>query len=157
MGTVILILQRIDVHDFHGGGMPPGKLMERIRAFWGSFPSFLVPRVLNIDLAYIFSTQCEGSLPPLLFAPGNRGSCLSKAATNNGFYFHCSLWPSLSRFAANCYVYVHDSYHILFIFWTNLFELLITTCIIILKEEITRNDCSIQPIVFSIIILYKIL
>lgn len=122
--------------------MPPGKLMERIRAFWGSFPSFLVPRVLNIDLAYIFSTQCEGSLPPLLFAPGNRGSCLSKAATNNGFYFHCSLWPSLSRFAANCYVYAYDSYRILFIFifWTKLFKLLIIVYniarAIILKEDI---------------------
>lgn len=61
--TFIRIFGRIDVLDFHGV-VPPGKLMERIRDFRGSFPSFLVPRVLNIDLAYIFSTQCEGSLAP---------------------------------------------------------------------------------------------
>lgn len=133
--------------------------MERIRAFWGSFPSFLVPRVLNIDLAYIFSTQCEGSLPPLLLAPGNRGSCLSKAATNNGFYFHCSLWPSLSRFAANCYVYAWFLSYFIYIYISgkSLFKLLIIVHkiarVIILKEEIAW---LFNPNCFSIIILYKI-
>lgn len=61
MGTVILILQRIDVHDFHGG-VPPGKLMERIRAFWGSFPSFLV---FSISTSLIFSRpNAKGRCPP---------------------------------------------------------------------------------------------
>lgn len=66
MGTVILILQRIDVHDFHGG-VPPGKLMERIRAFWGSFPSFLV---FSISTSLIFSRpNAKGRCPPSFSLP----------------------------------------------------------------------------------------
>lgn len=58
--------ERIDVH---GDVVPRGKLMERIRAiFRGSFPSFLVPRLLNIDLAYIFS-NAKGRWPPLFTLP----------------------------------------------------------------------------------------
>lgn len=64
--------------------------------FGGRSPLFTF-LVFSISTSLIFSRpNAKGRWPPLLLAPGNRGSCLSKAASNNGFYFHCSSWPSSS-------------------------------------------------------------
>ena len=61
--SFILILERIDVVDFHGVE-PPGKLMERIRAFRGRSPLFSL-LVFSISTSLIFSRpNAKGRWPP---------------------------------------------------------------------------------------------